>query len=315
MLLYTLRRIGQTVPAVLGVVTLVFLMVRFLPGDPAAFIVGEGASQEAIDAVRRDLGLDKPILQQYADFLTGVAVLDLGQSVINRTAVTTLVGDAIGTTVLIGGAALLLGFLVAVPLGAFAAYFGSRGKGWLDQGITGLAIILDVIPGFWLALVFMLFFTLKLGWLPATGPMEWGDPVSLAKRIALPVMVLTLSQVGVIARITRTSVLEVLADDYVRTARAMGTPEVVVLFRHALRNAALPVVTVAGLSIGRLLGGAVILESIFALPGMGTVLINGIQGRDYPVVQGIVLVFATMVILVNLATDLVYTRIDPRVKL
>ncbi|MGD9935827.1 MAG: ABC transporter permease [Dehalococcoidia bacterium] len=315
MFAYSLRRGAQTIPALIGVVTLVFLMLRFLPGDPAAFIVGEGAGQEAIDQAREDLGLNKPMAQQYVEYLGGLVSFDFGASVINRTKVTTLIKDALPTTLLIGGLSLLLGFVLAVPLGALAAYFGSRGRPFIDQGITGVALFFDVMPGFWMALLLMLFFTLQLGWFPATGPMTWSDPIELSKRIALPVTVLTLGQVGSLMRVTRTSVLEVLADDYIRTARAMGTPEMVVLFKHALRNAALPIVTVAGLSVGRLLGGTVIVEAIFALPGMGTVLINSILGRDYPVVQGVVLVFASMVVFVNLATDLIYTRVDPRVSL
>jgi ABC-type dipeptide/oligopeptide/nickel transport system permease component len=315
MLQYSVRRGAQTIPVALGVVTLVFMMLRFLPGDPAAFILGEGAKREAIEAVRQDLGLNRSIPAQYVSFIQDLAQLDLGKSIINRTQVTTLIKDALPTTLLLGSTSLILGFAIAVPLGTLAAYFGSRGKTWLDQVCTIGALSMDVIPGFWLALVLMLIFTLKLGWLPATGPVEFGDPASLARRFALPVTVLTVAQIGVIARVTRASVLEVLGDDYVRTARAMGTPELVVLFKHALRNAALPVVTVAGLSFGRLLGGTVIVESIFALPGMGTVIVNGILGRDYPVVQGVVLIYATIFILVNLATDIAYTRLDPRVSL
>ncbi len=315
MLLYSFRRGVQTIPVVLGVVTLVFCMMRFLPGDPAAFMLGEGAKQETIDAVRADLGLDRPLSTQYFSFIRELLQFDLGQSILNRNQVTKLIGDALPTTMFLGATSLILGFSIAVPLGTLAAYFGSKGKTWMDQTCTVGALVMDVIPGFWLALVLMLLFTLQLGWLPATGPVEWGDPVSILKRFALPVSVLTFGQIGVIARVTRASVLEVLGDDFVRTARSMGTPELTVLFRHALRNAALPVITVAGLSFGRLLGGTVIVESIFALPGMGTVIVNSILGRDYPVIQGVVLVYATIFILVNLATDLAYTKLDPRVSL
>lgn len=315
MLMYSARRGAQTIPVVLGVVTLVFCMMRFLPGDPAAFMLGEGARQETIDAARADLGLDRPVLTQYADFAKDLVQFDLGRSIINRTAVTKLIGDALPTTLFLGATSLILGFAIAVPLGTIAAFFGSKGKAGYDQATTVGALIVDVVPGFWLALVLMLLFTLQLGWLPATGPVDFGDPVALFKRFALPVAVLTVGQVGVIARVTRASVMEVLGDDFVRTARSMGTPEMTVLFRHALRNAALPVITVAGLSFGRLLGGTVIVESIFALPGMGTVIVNSILGRDYPVVQGVVLVYATIFILVNLATDLAYTKLDPRVSL
>lgn len=315
MLQYTLRRVSQTVPVVLGVVTLVFMMLRFLPGDPAAYILGEGATQESIQALRGRLGLDEPTLSQYASFVTNLLHFDLGDSIASRQSVTHLIGNALPTTLTLGSTSLLLGFIIAVPLGSLAAYYGSRGKNWLDQVITISALAMDVIPGFWLALALLLVFSLNLGWFPATGPVPWGDPIELAQRFALPIMVLTIAQIGVIARVTRTAVLEVLSDDYVQTARAMGASEMKVLFKHALRNAALPVVTVTGLSFGRLLGGTVIVESIFALPGMGTVLVGGVLGRDYPVVQGVVLIYATIFILVNLATDLAYTKLDPRVSL
>lgn len=315
MLAYVARRGLQVIPVALGVATLVFFMMRALPGDPAAYMLGEGASQESIAALREELGLNEPLLSQYLTFLGDVLRLDFGRSIVNKVPVTELMWNALPTTLFLGGLTVLLGFLVGVPLGTFAAYFTSKGKNAADQAVTGFALVMDTIPAFWLALVLMLLFTLRLGWLPATGPVEWSDPIALAKRFALPAMVLTATQVGVIARVTRTSVLETLADDYVRTARAMGTPEVVVLFRHALRNAALPVVTVAGLSLGRLLGGTVIVESIFALPGMGTLIINSILGRDYTSIQAVVLIYATIFILINLATDLAYTRLDPRVKL
>lgn len=315
MLVYVGKRCVQTVPVVFGVVTVVFMLIRWLPGDPAAFMLGENAQQPAIDALRAELGLDEPLATQYRDFITGLVQFDIGESILSKKPVIDLVLHALPTTLFIGGTSVVLGFIVGIPVGAIAAFWGSRGKAWPDQGLTGAVLAIDTAPGFWLALLLMLAFTLKLGWLPATGAMEWSDPVALARRAALPVAVLSLTQVGTIARITRTSVLEVLGDDYVRTARAMGTPELAVLFRHALRNAALPVVTVAGLSFGRLLGGTVITESIFALPGMGTVLVNAIFGRDYPVVQGVVLIYATLFILINLATDIAYTRLDPRVKL
>jgi ABC-type dipeptide/oligopeptide/nickel transport system permease component len=294
--------------------TLVFLMLRLIPGDPASFIAGENVSEEALEAVREKLGLNVPLGQQYTNYLKDVVQLDFGRSLVQQRPVIDMIRGALPTTLAIGFLALVLSFLIAVPIGALAAYLASKGKGSFDQGLTFGTMVIDMLPGFWLALLLMLFFTLQLGWLPATGPMEWTDPVALIKRMALPLMVLSVGSIASIARITRTSVLEVLNEDYIRTARAMGTPDKVVLFRHALRNAALPVVTIAGLGFGRLLGGTVIIESIFALPGMGTILINGIQGRDYPVVQALVLMYALMFVLVNLITDIVYTKVDPRVK-
>jgi len=304
----------QLIPTLLGVMTLVFLMLRLLPGDAAAYIAGENASQAAIDALRRNLGLDVSLGQQYVNYLKDTVQLDLGRSIVNGRPVTAMIGDALPTTLLIGFVSLFLSFAIAVPLGATAAYLASKGKGKFDDAMTFGAMLLDQVPNFWLALVLLLVLSLQLGLVPATGPMEWSDPIALAKRIAIPVIVLSVGGIATIARITRTAVLEVLNEDYIRLAQAMGTPDRSVLFKHALRNAALPVVTIAGLGFGRLLGGTVIIESIFALPGMGTILINGINGRDYPVVQGLVLMYALMFVTVNVLTDIVYTKVDPRVK-
>ena len=304
----------QLIPTLLGIMTLVFLMLRFLPGDPATFIAGENASADAIEALRRNLGLNVPVGQQYVDFIKNTLQLNLGRSIINGRPVLSMIGDALPTTLLLGFVSLILSFVIAVPLGAIAAYLASKGKGAFDQTLTMAVMVIDMIPGFWLALILLLVFSLKLGLVPATGPMHWNDPIALAKRVALPVAVLSVGPVATIARITRTAVLEVLNEDYIRMARAMGTPDRLVLFKHALRNAALPVVTIAGLGFGRLLGGTVIIEAIFALPGMGTILINGINGRDYPVVQGLVLCYATMFVVVNLLTDVIYTKVDPRVR-
>ena len=210
---------------------------------------------------------------------------------------------------------VFLGTIVAVPIGALAAYARSRGKVASDQALTGFAMGIDTMPAFWVALVFILVFSLRLGWFPVSGQIDWGDPLMATKRLVLPVVVLGLAQVASVARVTRTAVLESLQDDYVRTARALGTPELTILFRHALRNSALPIVTITGLSVGRLLGGTVIIENIFSIPGMGTALVQGINSRDYPIVQGVILVFALLFILVNFATDLIYTRVDPRVGL
>lgn len=308
------RRGLQIVPTILGVMTLVFLMLRFLPGDAAAYIAGENASQEAINALRETLGLNAPVGEQYLNYLKNTVQLDLGRSIVNGRPVLSMIGDALPTTLLIGFTSLFLSFVIAVPLGATAAYLASQGKGKFDDAVTFMAMLLDQIPNFWLALVLLLVLSLQLGLVPATGPMEWNDAIALTRRIAIPVIVLSIGGIATIARITRTAVLEVLNEDYIRMARAMGTPDRSVLFKHALRNAALPVVTIAGLGFGRLLGGTVIIESIFALPGMGTILINGINGRDYPVVQGLVLMYALMFVTVNLITDIVYTKVDPRVK-
>ena len=305
----------QMIPTIFGVLTLVFLMVRLIPGDPATYIAGEGATTAQIEIIRERLGLNVGLGQQFVDYVRNVFQLDFGRSLVTNRPVIDMIKDALPTTLLIGFLSLLLTFAISVPLGTVGALLASQGKGTFDQILIFISMVLDQLPGFWLALVLMLAFTLHLGWFPATGPMEWSDPISLLKRIAVPLMVLSIGGIASISRVTRTSVLEVLNEDYIRAARAMGTPDKAVLFKHALRNALLPIVTIAGLGFGRLLAGAIIIESIFAIPGMGTVLIRAIQGRDYPVIQALVLIYALMFVVMNLVTDLVYTRVDPRVKL
>lgn len=312
---YLLRRGLTLVPTVLGIVTIVFLMIRLIPGDAADAVGGEHLSGEALEVLRERLGLTGSPVAQYFAYLGDLVRFDLGESLHTGLPVRTIIWDALPVTVVVGISSLVLGVLIAVPLGAFAAYARSRGKVAGDSALTTGAMIIDTIPSFWLALVFILAFSIQAGWFPVSGPIDWGDPVQTMKRLALPVMVLSIGQIASVARITRTAVLEALSDDYVRTARALGTPEMEILFRHALRNSALPLVTITGLSVGRLIGGTVITESIFSLPGMGTALIRGISGRDYPVVQGVILLFALMFVLVNVLTDIVYTRVDPRVRL
>ncbi len=312
---YLRRRTLQTIPTLFGIVVVVFLMLRMLPGDPAVFIAGENASPEALTAMRTNLGLDMPLHLQFLTYLGRILQGNLGQSLMNGNPVAAIVAGALPITLVVGGLALVLSFLIAIPLGAAAAFTASRGHGALDHGVMIAALIVDTIPGFWLALLLMLFFTLQLGMFPATGALDPTNPGAFLARLTLPVAVLAIGQIASVARITRTSVLEVLHEDYIRTARSLGTPEWSVLFGHALRNAALPVVTIAGLSFGRLLGGTVLTENIFALPGMGTVLINAIFSRDYPVVQGTILLYTLMFVAVNIATDVLYTRVDPRVQL
>ena len=312
---YAFKRVGSLLPTLLGIMTLVFLMVRFLPGDPASFIAGDNAGEEAVQAVREKLNLDEPMGLQYVSYLSGVVRFDFGRSLITGLPVAEVIQRALPITVTMAVCSIVISTVIAVPLGALAAYSRWRGKAAADQSLTMFAMGIDTMPAFWVALVFTLFFSLKLGWFPVSGRLVWDDPVQVAQRMALPIAVLGLAQVASVARVTRTAVLEALQEDYIRTARALGTPEMTLLFKHALKNAALPVVTVTGLGFGRLLGGTVILENIFSLPGLGTELVHGISARDYPVVQGAILLYAFMFIGVNLATDMLYTRIDPRVRL
>lgn len=312
---YVARRGLALVPTLLGIITLVFLMLRLIPGDPAIAAGGGNLGAEALAAMRERLGVTGPLYQQYLEYLARLFRLDLGRSLHTGLPVIELIRGALPVTVLLGGLGVLLGTILAVPLGAAAAYFRSRGRSTLDHALTGVALAADTMPSFWVALVLVLFLSLKLHWLPVSGALDWSNPVSAIQRLALPVLVLAIGQIATVARVTRTAVLEVLGEDYVRTARAVGTPEMSVLFNHALRNALLPITTVLGLSVGRLLGGTVIVESIFSIPGMGTALVTAIGGRDYPIVQSLILVFAVLFILVNFLTDLLYTRLDPRLRL
>jgi peptide/nickel transport system permease protein len=311
---YVLRRLLEVLPTVVGIALLTFLIVRLLPGDPAAFIAGDNLSAADLAAVRERLGLDAPLYAQLVEYFGGVVWLDFGSSILTNLPVRELLLNALPVTVTVAVAAMLLGTLIAVPLGAIAAYQGWRGRRILDQGLTWVAMVVDQMPSFWLGLIFILVFVLGLGWFPATGEVPWDEPGALFLRLLPAILILAAGQVASIARITRTAVRDVLDEDYIRTARSLGQPGLSTLFRQAVRNGLLPVVTAMGLTFGRLLGGTVILEAIFALPGLGTLLVNAINGRDYPIVQGVVFVYALMFVLTNLATDLTYRYIDPRVR-
>jgi peptide/nickel transport system permease protein len=309
-----LRRVVEVVPTVIGLAVVSFLIMRLLPGDPAAFIAGDTLGAAELETVRQRLGLSEPLPVQLGQYLLGAATLDFGHSIFTNIEVRTLLLGALPVTVLIALASMLLGTVLAIPLGALSAYHGWRGARLVDQAITWAAMIVDQVPSFWLGLVFMLFFVLQLGWFPATGPVPWDDPAGLALRVLPVVIILATGQVAKILRITRSSVREVLDEDYIRTAQSLGQGGISILFSQATRNGLLPVVTSMGLSFGQLLGGTVILETIFALPGLGTLLVNGVNSRDYPVVQGVIFVYGLLFVLTNLITDLSYRRIDPRVR-
>lgn len=315
MLSYSVRRLVAVLPAIAGVVTLVFLMLRMIPGDPAVFIGGENISPEALETLRERLGLSAPLYEQYLSYIGGLFSFDLGESLHTGRTVTSVIGDAISLTLVIAVSATLIGIVVSVPIGVVAAYLKFRGKHRLDSGITSTVMIMDNVPSFFLALLLMLLLSYQTGWFPISGATDWSDPVFMAQRLALPVLVLSVGLMASIVRVTRTSVLETLGEDYVRTARSLGASERTLLFRHALPTAALPIITIVGLSMGRLIAGTVIVEAIFSIPGMGTQLLQAITGRDYPVVQGVILLYAVIFLLVNVATDVIYTRADPRVRL
>lgn len=314
MLAYSLNKLLQLAVTTFGVVTLVFFTLRLIPGDAASAMAGDNLSGEALEALREKMGLNEPLLTQFAIYMGDLLTLDFGMTMTTGLSVSKLILEALPITLSIALATIVFAVVVSIPLGAMAAYMAHKGRKTLDNLITGLAMILDLMPSFWTALLFLLLLSLSLGWFPASGEVSIEDPEMYLRRIALPVLVLSLNQVAAIARITRTSVLEILSEDYVRTARSLGWSDLRVLFRHALRNAALPIVTVIGLSFGNLLNGTIIVETIFTIPGIGTLLVNGINSRDYQMVQTLMVVYALIFVGINFITDLAYRRLDPRVQ-
>ena len=298
-----LTRLVSALVVVLGVCTLVFLLIHLVPGDPVEAMLGENAQVADREALRQALGLDRPLGEQYLDYLQRLARLDLGLSFQERRPVAAILGERLPATLELTLAALALALTLALPLGVLAARH--RGSP-LDTGAMGLSLVGVSIPNFWLGPMLILVFSLWLGWTPVSGR---EGPASLI----LPALTLGTGMAAILARMVRGSILEVLGEDYVRTARAKGLSERRVLWGHALRNAWLPILTLIGLQLGGLLGGAVITETVFAWPGVGSLLVEAIQSRDYPVVQACVLLVSLSYVLVNTLTDLVYGWVDPRI--
>jgi peptide/nickel transport system permease protein len=309
---YVLQRILQAVPTLVLTSLAIFILLRLVPGDAAAALAGPDATPEMIGAVRHDLGLDQPAPLQYLAWLHQLAVGDLGHSIQARRPVADLLGLALPATIELVVAAMLLAVPLGGALGVLAAVHRGR---WPDVLIGSVNAVLIGVPSFWLGLLAVIFFTLLLGWLPPGGRVDpVQDPGLALQSLILPAVVLGLGHAAVIARFTRTSMLDVLGEVYVQTARAKGLRRTLVIARHALPNALIPVVTVVGIQIGHLLGGAVIVETVFAWPGMGRLVVDAILGRDYPVVQAVVLVLVAGFILSNLCVDLLYGFLDPRVR-
>ena len=298
------RRLLLLVPTVLGVLTLVFFLVHLIPGDPVEVMLGETASSADLNQLRADLGLDRPLGEQYARFLGGLARGDLGHSFFYRKPVLAVIGAALPATAVLAAAALAVALLIALPVGVVAAVRRNR----LTDRLALVGSLVGVsMPNFWLGPLLIILFSFRLGWLPVSGREG-------AASLVLPALTLGTALSAILVRMTRSSMLEVLGEDYLRTARAKGVGERTVIARHALRNALLPVVTIVGLQFGALLSGAVITENVFAWPGVGTLLIQAISARDYPLVQGCVLVISLCYVAVNFLTDALYAIIDPRVR-
>jgi ABC-type dipeptide/oligopeptide/nickel transport system permease component len=303
------RQLAQVVPTLIGALVLVFFMLRVLPGDPATAMLGTNATPQAVEDLRAQLGLDRPLPLQFLDYLVGLAHLDLGRSLALRAPVSTLIGQALLPTLLLTVGGSVVSVLVGVPLGVVAAL---RRATWIDYLASVGALLGISVPVFVWGLLLLLAFTLQWPLLPSSG--AGATPLDAARALVLPSIATGFFQVGLVARITRSSLLSVLAQDYIRTARAKGLRRLTVLSRHGLRNALIPVLTVIGLNIGTLLGGAVVAETVFTRPGLGRLVLDAINARDYPVIQGVMIVAVVLTVLLNLFTDLLYRVADPRVR-
>jgi len=309
---YLLRRLLALVPVLAVVLTVVFLLIHLIPGDPASAMLGPSATTEQIEATRHELGLDRPLWEQLVGFYGRVVRGDLGRSYFLNRPVTVALWERAEPTLALTLAALFVAIAVGVPAGIVA---GASPGSFLDRILMLGALLGVCVPGFWLSLNFIYLFAVRLGWLPAGGYASFlADPWAAARFMVLPAVSLGISQSALIARIARSCMIEVLAQDYVRTARAKGLHERAVVYVHAFRNALVPVVTVIGITMAILIGGAVVTEIVFNIPGLGRLVISAILRRDYPVVQGVVLVTAVVYVLINLGVDVVYALIDPRIR-
>jgi len=309
---FLLQRLLATIPVMAIVATIVFLLLRFSAGDPAAILAGDAATPATIAAIRARLGLDQPMAVQLVRWFWQLLHGDLGTSIISNQGVAHLIADRMAPTIALSITTILFAILVAVPLGVLAAW---KHGTIIDRAVMTLAVVGFSMPVFVLGYLWILGFAIRLRWLPVQGftPLSDGIGPFLA-HLVLPTLTLSVIYIALIARITRASVLEVLGEDYIRTARAKGVPERAVLMRHALANAAVPIVSVIGIGVALLIGGVVVTESVFNLPGLGRLTVDAVLARDYPVIQGIILVFSGVYVLVNLAVDLAYVLLDPRIR-
>lgn len=313
MMRYALQRVAMAIPTLFLVSVIVFAIMRAVPGDPAEVMAGDLATPELLESMRTRMGLDRPLPVQFARWLGGVLQADLGQSVATGEPVLAAMFQRLAVTAQVVLPAFLLAMLFAIPLGMLAAW---RRNSALDFGTIFIVVLGLSVPSFWVGLLLILWFGVELQWLPTVGFVSVTEDFSTALGyLMLPIASLLLVEVATVARMTRSSTIEVLNQDYITHARAKGLGEGRVLWRHALPNALAPVLTVAGMMLGSLLGGAVVIETVFTLPGLGRFLLEGIYARDYPVVQGTLLLVATIKITVNLLVDLLYPVLDPRVRL
>ncbi len=302
---YLVKRLIGIFLTVIGVITILFILLHAIPGDPARVIAGLMASEEDVERIRHQLGLDQPIYIQYFTYLYRLLTLDLGISARTQAPVIDEVMARLPNTIILAVVSLVMSIVIGIPLGILAAL---RRNTAIDMAVTGASLIGVSMPVYWTGLLLISLFAVKLRWLPAGGYGSW-------KHIIMPSITLSLYLIAFVMRMTKSSVLDVLNQDYVKMAISKGLKRREVLWRHVLRNALIPVVTITGLQFGNLLGGAVLTETIFAWPGMGRLIVDSIFSRDYPVVQGAIFIFALLFAFVNLAVDIIYTIIDPRIRL
>ena len=312
MLAFTIRRLLSTVMVMATVAVFIFLLLHLSPGDPAAIIVGDNATPAQIDAVRKQLGLDDPLAVQFVRWLAGVLRGDLGISIFSHEPVNKLIGQRLEPTLSLAATTILLAVAIAVAFGVLAAW---KAGTWIDRLVMVLSVVGFSVPVFVVGYLLIYLFSIKLGWLPVQGYAPFAEGfVTWIRHLVLPSIALGLAYVALIARITRTTMLDVLSEDYMRTARAKGVATGPLLMKHALKNAGVPIITVIGIGVALLIGGVVITETVFNIPGVGRLVVDAISQRDYPIIQGVTLIFSGVYVIVNLIVDLSYTVIDPRIR-
>lgn len=306
------KRVLAVIPVLLVVMVIVFLMLRLTPGDPAANIAGDAATSEDIAKLRVELGLEEPLPVQFYIYITNLMQGDFGESFYYKRPVISMVADGVEPTLSLALFTIVLACLIAIPLGTLAAYHQGS---WLDRLVMGFSVVGFSVPVFVIGYILIYFLSVKLEWFPVQGYQPISEGVAgWAYRLILPSTALSVIFIALIARMTRTSVLEVLNEDYIRTARAKGLPQSKVLIKHALRNAAVPIVTIVGIAIAILISGVVVTESVFVIPGLGLLTLDAIQGRDYPTVQALIILFSVVYVVINLIIDVIYTVLDPRIR-
>lgn len=312
MLQYIVKRLLFAIPTLLAVVTIVFFVVRMAPGDPAQVILGDSASQESLTALRAELGLDRPLIVQYGDFLFSLAQGDLGESLIRKQPINSIIAEVLPFTIELTLAGILVGVILGIPLGVLSAVYRNSAGDYITRigSLLGLSF-----PAFYSGILLLLAFAVYLQWFPVVS--DPGISGTLTERIhmlILPAMNLGLIMVVFVTRSSRSSLLETLGEDYIRTAKAKGLPGHIILYKHALKNALIPVITIIGLYLGNLVGNSVLTEIVFNRPGLGKLILSALDERDYNLLQGLMVIYAFVIVVVNLLTDLTYGMVDPRIR-